>query len=141
MFILSAADWPEVRTALDVTLDSTLLPDATLEMDAYNGEAEREVLALDPNALTYSAGTDNARRVRLAAIYLTAARLALSLPVLVSEQTPSGQRYQRQAWDPVTLSGRLRSLATEVINTYLYPSTPASAIPFMFGTVAGCRGR
>src|SRR4051812_45313755 len=109
MPILSPADYPEVRAQLDLTLDGTMLPDATIGLDAFVGEAEREVLARDPLALSRTG--DEAARVRLAAIYLTAARLALALPVLTSEETPEGQRYARQAWDPVALANRLRQQA------------------------------
>jgi hypothetical protein len=139
--ILSTSDYPEIREQLDVTLDSTLLPDATIGRDAFVGEAEREVLARDPLALSYSAGTDNAKRVRLAAIYLTAARLAVALPVLTSEEVSGASRYQRAAWDPAVLASRLRQLAGEVFAAYLETSGSTSSVPFAFGLACGRRGR
>lgn len=136
-------DYAEVRETLDVTLDSILLPDATIGRDAFVGEAEREVLARDPLAAGYPDGSDEAKRVRLACIYLTAARIAPSLPVLLSENVAPGISYARASWDPIETASRLRAQADRIFDAYLPPSTstePSATVPFGFGLASASRG-
>lgn len=138
MSILTSADYPEIRSAIDATLDATMLPDAQIAFDSNVGEAEREVLTRDPLALT-RIGNDGAR-VRLAAIYLTAARLVVTLPVVTAEQL-ADERVTRQAWDPVARAAALRGMASDLFGAYLEPSSPAALVPFAFATMCGRRGR
>ena len=144
MAILTAPDdYQEVRETIDVTLDDVLLPDATIARDAFAGAAEREVLARDPLAAGYPPGSDEAMSVRLACIYLTAARIAPSVPVLLSENVAPGISYARSAVDMDETAARLRSLAGRVFDSYLPSSTPSGpsvTVPFGFGVASASRG-
>lgn len=136
--LLSAADWPAVRAALDVTLDSSALPDATIALDIFSGEAMREVEARVTDATTLTG--DDALDVTAAAVYLTAANLAPSMPSLTRA---SGQYldWQRKGMDWNQRAAELRARAEEKIADLLEPDTAAPHLPTMFATAGGTRGK
>lgn len=134
--LLSAADYPEIRQQIDLSLDTTTLPDATIARDAFIGQGMRAVIELDPDAETRT-GTAGAR-VRLAAIYWTAALLCPVIPVL-SQVRFQQEGYTRQAWDASKRAAELKALAAALVDEVLTPGE--SRVPFAFKTVPGYRGR
>jgi hypothetical protein len=138
--ILTPADYPEVRAALSPDLGPDELPDDIIHRDVYQGAAEAEVLAIDPDALVHTDPADRAH-VRLATIYLTAARLALRLTQIASE------RFAQYAVTLVpkdlnALYSFLRSQALEELGAIsTIPDTlPESVLPPAMVLAAGGRG-
>jgi hypothetical protein len=138
MPILASADYQEIREQIDISLDALALPDAVVGRDAYAGAAMREVIARDPLAESRT-GADGAR-VRLAAIYLTAARLCPAVPALQSE-THGETTYRRMAFDATKRAEELRSLAESELSAVLEPGDATPYRPTMFGLASGRRGR
>jgi hypothetical protein len=137
--LLFAGIGDQVRAALDVSLDPSALPDATISLPIFVDGAEADILATDPNALTYLV-TDAARaRVERAFIYLTAAYIAPTLPAITGEQV-GGDRYSRAAWDGAKRAAELRGLANAELAAYLNPSGQVEPL-FSFGLACGRRGR
>ena len=136
--LLTAADYQEVREQIDTSLDVLALPDAIVGRDAYAGAAMREVIARDPLAETRT-GADGAR-VRLAAIYLTAARLCPAVPAL-SRETHGETTYQRLTIDPMKRAEELRGLAESELAAVLDPGDATPYRPTMFRLASGRRGR
>jgi hypothetical protein len=117
--ILQAGSYDKIRAAVDLSLDSNLLPDATIEQDQFGPAAEQEVL--EREALVLPTAINAAEQVlhrELAAIYLTAARLAQALPA-ITEQMLGDSRYSRTAFDPQRRHRSLRTLAERELATYL----------------------
>ena len=141
MPLLTPADWGAVRASIDVSLTATELPDATIALPIYVDAAEAEVVALDPLALTYTAGTANNVSVRNAAIFLTAARLAYVVPVLKRETMTDGYSYERAIVEPAALEKRLRTLALAAVDAVLASSSSSSTIPTFFTRATGGRNR
>lgn len=138
MALLTSADYPAIRAALDVALDSTILPDATIALDIYLGAAEREVAALDPDSGTRTG--DDLARVKSAVVYLTAALLAPAIPWIVRESV-GGQSYERVREDWGALASALRQRAHAEIATVLDPTQVTPTRPAVFALAAGRRGR
>lgn len=139
MALITAAVYGDIRAAIDISLDETVLPDSIISRDIYAGAAEREVLARDPDALSRS-GADRAR-VTAAAVLFTAARLAPAVPNITSETQPGQSAYTRQAVDWTKRAADLRSLAEIELQAVLAPSEAAPSRPTMFARAAGRRGR
>lgn len=135
--LLSPADWPSVRAALDVTLDSTSLPDATIEEDIFSGRAMREVAARVTDATTLT-GNDELT-VTNAAVYLCASFIAPSLPSLTSGRAQFLQ-WQRKGVDWEQRARDLREQAEELIADLLEPAEAAPYRPTMFARAKGRRG-
>ena len=74
MTLLLITDYPAIRAALDTELDAEVLPDSTIDLSIYRQAAEDDVLALHPEAESETG--DNLDRVKRAAIFFCAARLA-----------------------------------------------------------------
>ena len=136
MSLLTSADYPAIRAALDVHLDSTLLPDSIIALNIYQGAAEMEVKRRDPLAETRTG--DDATRVRLAAIYLCAAALAPAIPRLVS-QTLDGHTVTVDGATWRDLAARLTALAYEHLQTVTSVTPQVGA--FHFARAAGGRGK
>lgn len=136
MSLLTSADYPAIRAALDVHLDSTLLPDSIIALNIYQGAAEMEVKRRDPLAETRTG--DDATRVRLAAIYLCAAALAPAIPRILS-QSLEGHFFSIQAATWQDLAARLTALAHDHLQT-VTGGAPTLA-PFHFARAAGGRGK
>jgi hypothetical protein len=141
--ILSSADWPAVRSAISVNVTQTLLTDSVIAQDIYWAAAEDEILLRDPNAASYApAGSaPNAAkwsRVRRAAIFTLAARLAEALPPPVTLERQGDYEYQRKSWDPEERADDLRQLANQELAAYLNASG-RPRIRGVFRTVAGTR--
>lgn len=133
MGLLTSADYPAIRAALDAHLDTTLLPDATIELSPFLGAAELEVADRDPNAATRTG--DDLARVKLAVIYLAAANLAPSVPRLISSSAgDSSFTLTTINWDE--LARTLKGKADAQLRAVLTPTPSAH-----FGRAEGRRGR
>lgn len=135
MAILSSADYPAIRALLDVNLDTTLLPDATIALAPFVGAAELEIARRDPSAATRTG--DEATHIKLAAILLAAAYLAPSVPRLVSSSM-SGVSFsmQQATWDQI--AQRLHTEADRHL-TVVVGDSPAG--PTHFALATGTRGK
>lgn len=138
MSLLSASDYPAIRAALDVSLKATALPDAVIALPIYQGAAESEVLARDPEAENRSGAA--LQRVVNAAIFLTAAYLASALPTITAE-TVGRYSYQRDT-DWGARAAELRQRADAELAAVLTPDAAARPLPpGMFAVASGRRGR
>jgi hypothetical protein len=135
--LLSSSDWPAVRAALDVTLDSNSLPDATIALDIFSGKAMREVEARVTDATTLTGDDETA--VTNAAVFLTASFLAPSLPALTAGR---GQflNWQRKGMDWEQRARDLRAQAEDEIAGLLEPASTDAHRPTMFAVAKGRRG-
>ena len=86
---LTSTEYPSIRAVLDVSLDSTVLPDATIALDVFQGAAEADVERQDPSWASRTGA--EATAIQQAAIYYTAARIAPRYAC------PSGLRTGAQA--------------------------------------------
>ena len=133
MPLLTADDYEPIRKRLDLSLDREALPDETI--DLFAPEAEREILTRDPSAATRT--WTELERVTDALRYLTASKIALALPVVVSE-TLGDYAYQRLKIDPVARSNQLRAQAERELAAYLEDS--GYPVGLAFARASGTRG-
>lgn len=140
MAILTSADWPAVRAALDTELDTNNLTDPVIALNIYSGAADQDVLKLDPDA--ESRIGDDGDRIKRAAVFFCAARLTSVVfqPTSVSALTRD-LRYQRQVAKAEKRANELRGMAVEEINEVLVPGGLATSMPRMFSAVSGTRGK
>lgn len=140
MAILTSDDYPAIRAALDIELNSSNLPDATIALDIFSGQADREVYERDPDADDRTG--DDANRIKAAAIYFCAALLA---PVVVRITSLAVQTrdasYSKPVFDPAERAAELRALAEAAIDEVLTPEEDAPGRPTMFAVASGTRGR
>lgn len=113
MAILTSADYPAVRSALDIRLDSTILPDSIIAQKTYHIAAELEVKRRDPDAEARTG--DDLTRVQLATIYLLAAFLAPAVPY-VTQQSLGGSSFSVHDVDWQGRAARLHTLADDLLN-------------------------
>ncbi len=140
MAILTSADWPAVRQAVHVSMDTNLLPTATIAMNIYSGAADRDVLKLDPDAESRTGEDEN--RVTRAAIFYCAARLCSVVDWFLNLSTTARDlRYSRQLSPAEQRANELRGMAVEEINAILFPDATAQSMPRMFTKVTGIRGK
>lgn len=140
MAILSAADYPAIRAALDVGLNATQLPDATIAQGIFLGAAEDELLRKVPGAETMTG--DDLARVKRALVWLTAAYLAHSVVRLTSVNIQTRDlSYSRQTFDPDAKAAELRARAGVEVAALVTPSATVPARPTMFTLAGGGRGR
>jgi hypothetical protein len=137
--LLSSSDYPAIRAAIDVSLDSTMLSDEVIAMPIYAEAAEAEVLARDPLAATREGSAW--QRVVNAAIYLAAARLVRAVPWIKSEGIGGERQYSCQEVDLDALVSDLRSKAEAELAAVLEPSNQSPSRPVMFALASGRRGR
>jgi hypothetical protein len=140
MAILTSADWPAVRAALDTELDTNSLTDAVIALNIYSGAADQDVLALDPDAETRTG--EAANRIQRAAVFFCAARLApVVLQVTSLSTTTRDLRYNRRLAEAEKRANELRGMAVEEINEVLVPGGLAESMPRMMSSVSGIRGK
>lgn len=138
MTLITSADYPDVRRALDASLDATTLPDAAIASPVYQGQAELDVLARYPDAAA-ATGTA-ALQVKIATILLTAAYMAPAVPLIVREQDKD-YSYQRQAIDWLDAQERLRARAEQVLSGLAGETvTSGDFAGVLFARASGCRG-
>lgn len=137
MAILTDADYPDIRAALDADLSDKDLFDATIALTIYAPAADQDVLARDPDAETRTG--EAAQRIKRAAIYFCAARLAPAVVRLTSLSISTrDMSYQRATFDPVERAAQLRNLAEEELGQVL-ELDPAR--PEFFSVGRGQRGK
>jgi hypothetical protein len=112
MPILAPADYPQIRAALDLTLTAKQLPDATIALPIFLGNAEAEVVVRYPEA---ASATDEAlQHVKNAICYLCAALLAPVVSGLLLQRERIDQwEGQRQVVDWTTRADDLRAAAEQ----------------------------
>jgi hypothetical protein len=138
--LLSSADYPAVRAAIDVSLGKSELPDDTIALGIYHAAAVQEVLARDPDAESRTG--DELARVQRAAVYFCAARLCPAVVRLTSLSIQTRDiSYSKPAQDPDERAAELRALAEAEIAAVLTPSEDDYARPTMFAVAKGYRGR
>lgn len=140
MAILTSDDYPAIRAALDVSLDSSNLPDSLIALDIYSNHADQLVYERDPDADDRTG--EDANRIKRAAVYFCAALLA---PVVVRITSLSVQTrdvsYSRPVFDPEQRAADLRAMAEAEIDEILTPDEEAPGRPTMFDVASGTRGR
>ena len=140
MAILSSADYPAIRAALDVSLNAQQLTDATIGQDIFVGAAEAELLRRVPDAASRTG--DDLKRVERALVWLTAALLAHSVVRITSMSVQTRDlSYSRQSFDPERKAAELRGRAEAEIVMLLTPGEATPSRPTMFTVAAGYRGR
>lgn len=145
MPLISEAQHPSIRAALDLTLGAKALPSEKIELPIFQGAAETAVLARYPTAqamvdASTAPGTDGAH-VQAAVILLTAAYIAPALPSLISEEFAE-YRYQRQKYDPESLAASLLARAEAELDAIsISTQEPSDDYPVFFTTAPGARGQ
>lgn len=140
MSILTVFDYPAIRAALDVGLNESQLPDATIGRDIFIGAAEAELLKRVPDAAGKT-GSD-LERVKRALVWLTAALLAHSVVRITSMSIQTRDlSYSRQTFDPDEKAAVLRGRAEAEIAMLLTPTAMTPTRPTVFALAAGGRGR
>lgn len=140
MAILTADDFPEVRSAIDVDLSESDLSDTIINQGIYRGRADSRVIELVPTAESMT-GT-NGEHVRRAAIFFCASYLVPAVVRLTSVSTQTrDSSYQRNLYDPEKLKASLEAAAAAEIAEVNEPSEEAPNRPTMFARATGTRGR
>jgi hypothetical protein len=131
--LTTSADYPDIRGAIDVSLDADSLPDTVIGLDRYIGRAERWVAERT---------TDVGDHAKQAVISRCAALLVPHIPNITSESRP-GFSYQRQALDVEMAVGQLNADALEEIDLANGGDSKTSLDlrPTIFSAANGCRGR
>lgn len=130
-YILSAENYPSVRAAIGVEIDTTMLPDEVLSLPIYKDEAERFIMRnLTEAQYTAEETKDEAD---YAAILYLASLVAPTLRIVQQEKLVAGQIvYERT--DLKALAERLREQAMQRINDVINQTTSDSETnPNFFG--------
>lgn len=138
MALLTSADYPSIRAAIETSLDSTTLPDSIIALDLYLGAGQRDVIALD--SLAESRTGTALQHAQTAAVLFTAARLIGALPMIIKETFPD-HSYERNRVDAESRATELRQWAAGEIDAYLDPQDSSSTRPTRFTVATGRRGR
>lgn len=137
MALLTTADYPAIRAALDVSLTARDLPDSVIGLAIYVGAAEAEVLVRDPLAASRT-GAEQQHLVN-AAVFLTAALLAPALPDLTSEHFAEYSYNRNVDW--LARAADLRRRFEAELAAVLAPDDAATYNrPTMFTAASGTRG-
>lgn len=139
MAILSSGEYPEIRAALDTSLDTDVLPDSILAMSIYSGAADAAVIDRDPDAESRTG--DEATHVLNAAIFFCAAFLAPAVPNILHETYPGQKSYQIEEIDWKEKEAHLLKRANEELEAVLDPTDTTPGRPTMFIRAIGNRGR
>lgn len=137
--LLDPGFWPQVRAAIDLSLDCGTLSDDTIALPIFWNMGEFQVLARDPLAATRTG--DDLTHVQNAAVYLIAALLVGSLPQVTQEKFDTDYQYTKQAIDRTALAATLRARADDELDAVLDPLGQTSERPTQFALGRACRGR
>ena len=137
-FLSTSGDYAMVRAAIDLSVTASVLPDATIQLDIFQGAAEAELLGRYPD-IADAEGADLVVAKRAAA-YLTAARILPRLPNITSEDL-GDQNYNREPIDIEARVKELRALAWQAAGDIADPDMSRTPLPFVFDTISGRRGR
>lgn len=132
-------DYDEVRGALMVGLSATKVSDTLIQMSIYQENAEDEIARRIPNAATRLGD----KRVRRAAIYLTASLLCGVMVQIIRADANEAMSYQVNQIDWTQRAKDLEALASEQIAAVLAEEeTPRKKRPITHFTVGeGGRGK
>lgn len=136
--LLTSSDYPAIRAMIDISLDSTTLPDAIIALDAYIGAGMRDVLLIDPLAETRTG--NELQHARTAAIQFTAARLVGAV-LQVFKEARADHSYERPKIDAEARAAELRAMASSELDAYLDAGDATSDKPTFFTVASGRRGR
>lgn len=142
MPILTTADFPSVRAALDLSLDILALPDATIALPIFQGSGESLVVLRCQGAnppIDLSGGSGTPQQAKNAAIYYTAGYLAPALPQL-SMESYTEYRYQRETFDRDEMAARCFARGDEELDQLLAASSPTAERAPAFALAHGTRG-
>lgn len=141
--ILATADYPAIRAAVDISLTTANLPDATIALDIYAGAAVRDVIDRYPGAAAVTVAATQLK-ITAAAVYFCAARLAIPLTgVIVSSLSVStrDQNWSRVAYNGEKRREDLLALVEAELADILEPDEETPNRPTMFRLAPGYRGR
>ena len=133
---LSAADYPSIRAAIDISLSEGSLPDGIIALPIYSGQAEQTVLAFVPDA--DAADADRQAHLHNAAMLFCASSLVFAIPSFTREQGPEFEA-EIQRVKPETLAGDLRARAQAELEAGA--AGEISTVPVMFTVARGSRGQ
>jgi hypothetical protein len=136
MALLTSANWPEVRAALDVSLTTRQVPDAVIAYDLYSGRAMRRVIEQVPTAESMTG--DSLQRCKNAAIFYTAAYLAPAIPNITRKNIGDVDQSFDIDWE--ARAATLLAAAAAELAEVLTPSETAPAMPVVFAAASGYRG-
>lgn len=136
MALLTSANWPEVRAALDVSLTTRQVPDAVIAYDLYSGRAMRRVIEQVPTAESMTG--DSLQRCKNAAIFYTAAYLAPAIPNITRKNIGDVEQAFDIDWE--ARAANLLAAAAAELAEVLTPTETAAAMPLMFAVASGYRG-
>lgn len=131
--VLAESQYPDVRRAVNPTLDDVAIPNAVIASEVYSGRAARYVERAVVNALARTG--EEAKAIQRAIMYKTAANLAEMMPELKQTKLPD----QEAIFDTYTRTeraARLNKLAEEEI-VALNSSRKALDLPTLFGLATG----
>lgn len=137
-FPITSAQYPAVRAALDVSLDATTLPDATIGLAIYAGAAAVDVKRRDPAWATRTG--DALQRLENAQVLFTAALLAPAVPAIEREQMQD-YSYTRSKVDWTARAATLIERANEELAAVVTPTATTPGRPAFFSVAHGGRGR
>lgn len=124
-FVLHSSYYPSVRAAISVDVDDVSLPDTTIALAIYKGEAERFVMrGLSEAQYTHVDYVDDASH---AAVLYLASLLIPALPVVVSERIAGGN-VTYQTVDQEQRIADLQEMANDRIND-IKAALPGSNLP------------
>lgn len=133
-------DYPQIRAAIDLTLDETNIPDTMIEYDIYLARAEEEVTSQDPLWATHMLDATNNLHMKRAAIFYCARLLIMAVPMMEMEYFGE-YRYHRDVTDWKTIAGNLGALGDSELAYVLDSGALTMNLPTMFTAAAGRRVR
>lgn len=141
MAILTTAQYPEIRAAIGVEVNSRVLPDKVISMSIYLGAAERWALTVDADAATREG--DELITLKSAITLKTASLLIKAMPMLLREEFRLGEGFQRQKVDVKERADDLAAQALDAINSYIEPTEDerTAVLPVFFDVASGTRGK
>jgi cellobiose-specific phosphotransferase system component IIA len=133
-------EFENVRKSIDINFTSNEIPNATIQLPLYEGEARR-IITNAVKLLTEQQQTDHQDTFKLAASLLAAAYIAPTMRNVVSSQLEDErQTYQKRDFEKLAddLINRAFSIVNDVIDEISGGNTEQTIIPFLFATVKTC---
>jgi hypothetical protein len=135
---IQTTDYGAVRAALDLSIDEVLLPDGLIEQKIWLDAAEEEVKRRDPGYA--SRGAVELQHLKNAAIYLLAARIAPSIPDIISERRGQGYQYNREPVNWPAREAKLKADADKEFAAVFSVVNPDATVLTWFDSAPGGRG-
>jgi hypothetical protein len=123
--LTTASDFEQVRYAMEM-LEATpdIIPDSVIQYDVFRGNAELEIKTHIPDAESKTG--DDATRVKIATVCLTAAKMVPTFRRLKSEQYNDDSSFQYLQLSNETLITQLEDEAYRNIEEVIDPGTTVS---------------